>query len=153
MLGRRAAWNAQRARCDVLDHKGQRRLRGIARHYRAPRELLAIGSGASAVRRAFRAESTGAQSDGGRVELFSAEGEVDVSLASGEPGPPAMRLRTIGIPEGDQLEVAAVGEGDERVMRVAAGVLATGRDGEPGALVVRRCSVEVAHGDDYMIDA
>ena len=50
-------------------------------------------------------------------EVGRARAEVHEAAAGLERLPPAVRLRRLGVEEGDQLDVGAVGERDQRVVR------------------------------------
>ena len=71
----------------------------------------------------------------------------------GERRPPLVLLGAVRFAEGDQLEVGAIGKGDQRVVGSAASVLPAGSHGESQPGVVSGRHREIADGDDDMVDA
>jgi len=58
----------------------------------------------------------------------------------------------VWIGEGDDFEIGAIGEGDERVVRAPTDMLPTRGDGESGLLVIGRGFGEITHPDNDVID-
>ena len=83
-------------------------------------------------------------------EVVGLHAEVDEPAAALERIPPA--VRRILLVEGDQLDVRAVLERDERVVR-ADRVTAARHHGEAEAFVALLRGVEIRGGDDDVIDA
>src|SRR5207253_73203 len=99
---------------------------------------------ASATTRRRRARDDLLECEGIRAEVIGEQREVGESAALRRDLPPAMAHRAVEVREGHDLEVAAVGERYERVVRESVGVLAARRDSETAAPVIRDRRIEIA---------
>src|SRR5207245_10145414 len=126
----RGGGNSQLPRGNVLDEKWERG--GEDRS--APLEPDSVRASATARRR--RARDDLLEREGIRAEVVGEECEVGESAAVRGDLPPAMAHRSLESWKGHDLEVAAVGERYERVVREAVGVLAARRDRETAAPVI-----------------
>jgi len=146
--GRSAGGHAHLAQRDVLDEEGERR--DESRDLPCDRD--AVGAGAAAVLDRTSQELT--QPCRIRAEVIGGEREIGPAAAAFGDGLPGMfPMRGRDVVKRDELEVRAVGETDERVVRQAAGVLAAGRDGEAAVAVLGDGTVEIGHDQDDVVDA
>ena len=152
VLGRRPGRDAKVAGGDIFDHERQRRagaarprLRQAMRCPSGRKRPPSWGPSSSIPACVRRSPSKSTLSE------RSAKSTVPSPFANRRP--PLVILGAVRLPEGDQLEIGAVGERDQRVVGRAAGVLATRGDGESEPRVVIRGGHEIADRDDDVIDA
>ncbi len=121
----------QIARRDVRHQEGDV---GLDRAGGAPGDAAAVGLEAAALDGTVQRNAGGALTGDAGLEIAGQQGIVDETGAGGaEQLPPAEAGNRDR--KGDDLEIGAVGEGDQRVAR-AARMLAAGQDGEAERLVV-----------------
>jgi hypothetical protein len=137
---------------DIFDHERQRRAGGVQTEV-APGDALPVGSQTTAVVGTVDLDPGFLEAITFEIDAFGEEREVDGAFAFREPWPPLVILWAVRLPEGDQFEIGAVGERDQRVVGRASGVLATRRDRESEPHVIIRGGREIADRDDDVIDA
>ena len=151
MLGRHAGRDTKVAAGDIFDHERQRRAGGGETEV-TPGDALPVRSQATAVVGTVDLDPGLLEAIALEIDAFREEREIDRAFTFREPCPPLVVLRTIRLSEGDQLEIRAISERDQRVVGRASGVLATRDDRESEPRVVIRGGREIADRDDDVID-
>ena len=119
---------------------------------RFPLQLLTVGTLAGAVLAVDGGDAEGGQPFQLVVERIGADREGDEALLAAHALEPGMIFGELGLFDGDQLEIAAIGKANQRVVG-AGGMRAAGGDGEAGGIECGACLVEMVDGDDDMVDS